>query len=103
MLANHIWSVAGDSDRRDISTTFLQPFASYTTPTAWTATLQTESTYDWEESEWQVPLRAIVSRIVRIGILPVSLAGGVTYWAEAPDNGPEGWGYRFTMTFLFPR
>ena len=103
VLGNHIWSVAGDSDRRDISTTFLQPFASYTTPTAWTATLQTESTYDWEESEWQVPVRAIVSRIVRIGVLPVSLAGGVTYWAQSPDNGPEGWGYRFTMTFLFPR
>lgn len=103
VLANHIWSVAGDSDRRDISTTFIQPFASYTTPTAWTTTLQTESTYDWEESEWQVPVRAIVSRIVRIGVLPVSLAGGVTYWAQSPDNGPEDWGYRFTMTFLFPR
>lgn len=44
MLTNHIWSVAGDSDRRDISTTLLQPFLSYTTPTAWTYTLQTENT-----------------------------------------------------------
>jgi hypothetical protein len=26
MLANHIWSYAGDSDRPDISNTFLQPF-----------------------------------------------------------------------------
>jgi hypothetical protein len=48
LLGNHIWSFAGDSDRRDISTTFLQPFLSYTTPTAWTYTLQSESTYDWE-------------------------------------------------------
>jgi len=30
VLANHVWSVAGDSDREDISNTFLQPFAAYT-------------------------------------------------------------------------
>lgn len=52
VLGNHIWSVAGDSDRRDISTTFVQPFLTYNTPTAWTFSLQTESTYDWEEREW---------------------------------------------------
>ena len=28
ILANHIWSVAGDSDRSDISATYLQPFFS---------------------------------------------------------------------------
>ncbi len=33
-LANHLWSFAGDSDRNDISNTFLQPFVTYTTPTA---------------------------------------------------------------------
>jgi len=103
VLANHIWSFAGDSDRRDISTTLLQPFVSYTTPTAWTFNVQTESTYDWEESNWQVPLRVNVSRIVRLGILPVSMGGGVGYWLQTLDNGPSGWNYRFTMTFLFPR
>lgn len=102
MLANHIWSVAGDSDRRDISTTLLQPFVSYTTPTAWTLNVQTESTYDWENSQWQVPIRFNVSRIVRLGILPVSVGGGVTYWVQSQDSGPSDWSYRFTMTFLFP-
>ena len=50
-LANHIWSVAGDKDRADINQTFLQPFASFTTPDAWTFTLQTETTYNWETEE----------------------------------------------------
>ena len=44
MLFNHIWDVAGDDKRADINNTFLQPFISYTTPTAWTYALQTEST-----------------------------------------------------------
>jgi hypothetical protein len=43
-LANHVWSVAGDSDRQDISNTFLQPFAAYTWPNAWTVSVQSEST-----------------------------------------------------------
>jgi hypothetical protein len=25
-LVNHVWSVAGDDDRNDLSSTFLQPF-----------------------------------------------------------------------------
>ena len=103
LLGNHIWSVAGDSDRRDISTTFLQPFLLFTTPTAWTYGLQSESTYDWENSEWQVPIRGVVSKVTRIGNQLVSLGGGVNYWLESPENGPEGWGLRFSLTLLFPR
>jgi hypothetical protein len=44
VLANHIWSFAGESDRSNVSATFLQPFVSYTTKDAWTFTLNTEST-----------------------------------------------------------
>ncbi|WP_242479021.1 transporter [Lamprobacter modestohalophilus] len=102
-LTNHLWSFAGDDDRADINTTFVQPFLSYTTPTAWTYTLQSESFYDWEEGEWLVPVRAVVSKLIRVGKLPVSIAGGVNYWAESPAGGPEGWGGRITFTLLLPR
>jgi hypothetical protein len=34
ILANHVWSYAGDSDRQDISNTFAQPFLAYTWPSA---------------------------------------------------------------------
>jgi hypothetical protein len=49
LLTNHVWDVAGDDDRADVNNTFLQPFVNYTTPTAWTYSLQTESTYFWED------------------------------------------------------
>lgn len=39
VLANHIWSYAGDSDRQDIGNTFIQPFAAYTWPSAWTLSM----------------------------------------------------------------
>lgn len=102
-LANHLWSVAGDDDRSDVSSTFLQPFVAHTTADAWTFTLNSESTYDWKEDEWSIPLNGIVSKLTRFGKLPVSLGAGARYWAEPSEGGPEGWGFRFVVTFLFPK
>ena len=102
-LANHIWSVAGDKGRPDISTTFLQPFLAYTTPTAWTYSVNTESTYDWENKQWSVPLNALVSKVTKIDSQLLSVGGGVRYWADGPDSGPHGWGLRLVVTFLFPK
>ena len=103
VLANHIWSFAGDDDRADISSTFLQPFCAYTAPSAWTFTINTESTYDWKNEQWSVPLNAIVSKVVRFGKQTTSIGGGVRYWADGPGSAPEGWGLRFLFTLLFPR
>ena len=64
LLANHIWSFAG-SGRQDVNATFLQPFISYTTPTAWSFALNTESTYDWEREQWAVPINATVSKVTK--------------------------------------
>lgn len=103
MLANHIWSVAGDGGRADISTTFMQPFVSYTTPDAWTFGLNTESTYNWTTDEWAVPLNASIAKLVVIDKQPISIGAGVRYWAESPANGPDGLGFRTVVTFLFPK
>lgn len=103
-LANHIWSFAGDDEVTDINATFVQPFISYTTADAWTFTLNTESTYDWEAEEWSVPINVIGSKLVTFGSQPVSLFVGARYWAVSPEDvGPEGFGVRAGMTFLFPK
>ena len=102
-LMNQIWSVAGDADRADVSNLFLQPFIAYTTTDAWTYSLNTESTYSWEAKEWSVPINASVSKLIRIGKQPISLQAGLRYWAVSPDEtGPEGFGGRLAVTFLFP-
>jgi hypothetical protein len=103
MLANHIWSFAGDDDRSDISSTFLQPFVSYTTKDAWTFSLNTESSYNWEAEEWSFPLNLTASKLVVIEKQPISLTAGVRYWAESPENGPDGFGFRTGIAFLFPK
>ncbi len=102
-LANHVWSVAGDDDRADVSASFVQPFVSYTTPDAWTFTLTSESTYDWERSDWAIPVNLSVSKLVVVGTQPVSVFGGIRYWADPAEGGPDGFGARLGVTFLFPR
>lgn len=103
LLANHIWSFAGDENRNEISATYLQPFISYTTKDAWTFTLSTESTYDWGANQWSVPIGLQASKLVLLGKQPVSLSASVRYWAESPENGPDGFGFRTGVTFLFPK
>jgi hypothetical protein len=102
-LANHIESVAGDSDRADISATFLQPFLTYVTPKQTTFAVNTEATYDWEGRNWSIPLNVNVSQLLKFGNQIVSIGGGVRYWAESPDAGPESWGLRLQFTLLYPK
>jgi hypothetical protein len=101
ILGNHIWSFAGEANRVAFNQTYLQPFISYTTPKAWTFTLQGEDTYDWRTGEWMAPINFMVAKVVKFGEQPVSIVGGVRYWADSPDTGPHGFGARLGMTFLF--
>jgi hypothetical protein len=102
LLFNHIWSFAGDDKRANISATFLQPFLSYTTKTYTSLGVNTESSYDWENKQWTVPINTTLTQILKIGGQPLSLQLGYRYYAEAPDGGPD-WGLRFAITFLFPK
>jgi hypothetical protein len=102
ILANHIWSFAGDDDRDEVNATFLQPFLAFTTRTATTFTINTESTYDWNAEQWTVPVNAQVTQLLKLGNQPVSIGVGGRWYAEAPDGGPE-WGVRFVFTILFPK
>ena len=101
-LANHIWGLNKPSDRQKVDSTFIQPFLVYTTPTAVSYSLNTESTYVWKAKQWTVPINASVSKLVSIGGQRVSFQIGGRYYAEAPDGGPD-WGLRFSVTLLFPK
>jgi len=102
ILANQIWSFAGQQDRQNINSTFLQPFVSFTTKTFTTFSVNTESTYNWQTDEATVPVNFMVQQLVKIGEQPVAFQFGYRYYVEKPDGGPD-WGLRFAITFLFPK
>ncbi len=102
-LGNHVWSFAGDDDRDDIDNTFVQPFVAYTWPSAWTVSVQSETNYNWETEKWSVPVNVAVSKLVKLGPLPVSLSAGTGYWMESPDTAAEGWRFRLQANFVLPK
>lgn len=102
LLANHIWSVGGDDDRDDVSITFMQPFYSYTTASATTYSLNTETSYDWKRDNWLVPINLSVAQLTKMGRQPVQVGIAGRYYAEKPKGGPD-WGMRLVLTLLYPR
>jgi hypothetical protein len=101
-LVNHIWSFAGKASRADVSATFVQPFLAYTSRTATTYSINTETTYDWTNDQWLVPINVGISQLVVVGKQPVSIGAGARYWVESPRGGPD-WGMRLSLTMLFPK
>ena len=102
ILANQIWSFAGQQDRQNINASYLQPFVAYTTKTYTTFAINSESTYDWQSDQATVPMNFMVQQLIKIGKMPVAFQAGYRYYVNKPDEGPD-WGLRFTITLLFPK
>jgi hypothetical protein len=100
-LANQLWSVAGDDARADVNATFLQPFVSRNLGRGQTVTFNSESTYDWRSNQWNAPFNLTYTKVATLGDQRISWGGGVRWYLEAPDGGPD-WGLRFVVTLLFP-
>lgn len=104
VLANHLWSYAGESDRDDINATFVQPFASFLYRKTYTTFgVNTETSYDWDSDAWSVPVNLTVSQMLKIAGQPFQIVAGPRYWLDSPDGGPEGFGVRVGLTLLFPK
>jgi len=102
MLFNQVTSFAGDDGRQDVNRLFLQPFVAYTLKSHTSFSFNTESSYDWKNEQWTVPLNLSVKQVVKIAGAPMQFEFGGRYYPVKPDQGPE-WGLRFTVTFLFPK
>lgn len=100
-LGNHIWSVAGSSDRQDISSSMLQPFVSYNLGHGRSVSLSLDSTYNWEASQWTLPINLDATQVFKIKDQAMSIQVGGRYYADGPD-GSAKWGLRTTLTFMFP-
>lgn len=101
-LVNHLWSFAGDNDRKGISATFAQPFFSHTSKSAFTYGASLDFTYDWKAEKVTMPVAITVSQLTKVGKQLVSFGGGLRYQAVTVDGGPHGIAGRVSMVLLFP-
>jgi hypothetical protein len=103
-LTNYISSFAGQSDRGAVSQWLIQPFVNYNMADGWSlvfAPIITANMMADSSDRWTVPLGGGVSRIVRVGMLPVSLSLQGYYNVVRPDAGPD-WSIRFSIQLLLP-
>lgn len=103
LLTYNTWNAGGSAVNGTANNLFYQPFVSIVTPGAWTYSLNTQSTFNWDARRAENPLNATVSKLVKIGDVPVSFQVGARYYLSSVPGGPSGWGGRASMTFLFPK
>ena len=103
VLANHIWSIAGDDDRADVNTTFVEPFLVYTTPKALSYTAFVDFVNDWETDQSSTSISLGATKVTRLGNQLISYGGFLKYWANDTGTTPEGISFRIQLTLLFPK
>jgi hypothetical protein len=104
VVANHLWSFAGDDRRADVSRSSVQPFMAYIVKGVGTFGLGCDATADWKAragQHWRVPMNAGLTRIFRLRPFPLALGGSAGYFVETPAVGPQ-WKLRLTTTILLP-
>ncbi len=106
LLANNIWSYAGDDERPYVNFLTVQPFINYNLPDGWYLSFSPIITANWsakDSQQWTLPLGGAVGKIFRIGRLPFNASLGAYYNVVRPDViGPE-WSIRAQIATLLPR
>jgi hypothetical protein len=105
VLANNIWSFAGDSNRPDVNQFLLQYFINYNFQRGWYLSSAPINTANWEadnDNRWTIPIGGGGGKVFRVGKQPLNFQTQAFYNVEKPDFGPE-WSLRVQLQFLFPK
>ncbi len=103
-LISNVVSVAGDSDRRDISLLTMQPFVNYNLARGWYLTTSPLITADWKadsDNRWTVPVGGGVGRVFRVGHQALNVQLQAFDNVSHPD-GAASWSLRFQVQLMFP-
>jgi hypothetical protein len=116
VLAQNVWSFAGDDDANDVNQFLLQPIINYNLSGGWYLTSVPVITANWEadsDNRWSVPIGGGFGKITQWGKQPVDLSLSAYYNVEQPnplvgqgvnlDNQGETWTLRVQVKFLFPK
>lgn len=103
ILATNAWSFAGQDDRAVVNGGLYQPFLSRGMGGGWTVSGSFDAAANWRaEEKWTIPVIASISKVTKIGSQNASIGGGLKYYLETPEGGPD-WGVRFNFSLLFPK
>ena len=104
VLANNVWSVAGEADRSSVNRGLLQYFIVRQIGGGWYINSAPVNTVNWEAAsgeKWTVPLGGGGGKLLFLGRLPVNLQSQAYFNVVKPDSGPD-WQLRFQAQVLLP-
>jgi hypothetical protein len=105
IVVKNLWSVGGESERRDISSFVLQPLLNINLDRGWFITSKPIITANWKASSgerWLVPVGGGIGKVLRIGRLGLSLDTQAFGYPERPAGAPS-WSVGFQIKVLFQR
>ncbi|MBA4419411.1 MAG: hypothetical protein C0392_16125 [Syntrophus sp. (in: bacteria)] len=89
VFSTNQWDVAGWANA-STSVLTIQPFVTLLLGEGWAVGTNPSLVYNWNQSQWTLPLELVVSKTVRIGKTPVRLGFTFDYYIKQPDNfGPK--------------
>lgn len=103
LLLVQSWAVSGSPSSGTVNNFYYQPFGSYTTSSNWIFGLDTESTFNYDARRTANQINGSISKLVMTGNQPVSYSIGPRYSVSSIPGGPQGWGARATVTFIFSK
>ncbi|KPK61876.1 MAG: hypothetical protein AMS21_08705 [Gemmatimonas sp. SG8_38_2] len=104
ILANNVWSFAGDSDAADVNKGLIQYFIVRQLGDGWYVNSAPIITVNWKAESgqrWVVPFGAGGGKLVFLGKLPINMQSQVYYNVVKPDIGPD-WQFRVQVQVLLP-
>jgi hypothetical protein len=104
ILANNVWSIAGDSEGGDVNKGLIQYFIVRQLGDGWYVNSAPIITVNWKADSgqrWVVPFGLGAGRLFFAGKLPINTQVVAFYNVVKPDIGPD-WQFRVQVQFLLP-
>lgn len=104
VVAQNLWSFAGDNDRLDVHLMTLRPLVNYNLPAGWYLTTSPSLISNWEADDtdrWVVPVGGGVGKVFTLGGQRLSSTLESYYHVERPELGPD-WQIRVQLSLLYP-
>jgi hypothetical protein len=99
-------SFAGSGSRADTNQMNLQPIAAYFLPNGWSIGYSGIMLANWQADSgniWTVPVGLSVSKVVRLGRLPVKFSVAAQYMPIHPDSFGQHWNIQFQIIPVIPK
>jgi hypothetical protein len=97
IFPSHQWNVTGWSNE-SFNTTQFQPVLQFLLGDGWNAGSAPIGNYNWESSEWTIPINLNVSKTVLLGKTPWKFELEANYYVEQPDAFGPQWMIGFNIS-----